>query len=95
MKLKKILSLKQWSHIFSSSLQYIRSPKVAMGDKLLFTIPVLLYWVLPDFMPFIPIDDIGVTMLLMGWFVSRMVGNILPFSRVKDSTAHFRQELQS
>lgn len=43
-----------------------------MADKLLFTIPALLYWVLPDFMPFIPIDDIGVTMLLMGWFTARM-----------------------
>lgn len=52
MKLKKLLSLKQWSTIFSSSWRYVISPKVAIGDKLLFTIPVLLYWVLPDFMPF-------------------------------------------
>ena len=41
-------------------------------DKLLFLVPVALYWVLPDFMPFLPIDDIGVTMLLMNWFVSRV-----------------------
>ncbi len=72
MKLKKLLSLKQWSHIFRNSWQFVISPQVAMADKLLFTIPVLLYWVLPDFMPFLPIDDIGVTMLLTGWFVSRM-----------------------
>lgn len=72
MKLKKIWSLKQWSHIFSVSWKYVTSPNVALGDKLLFTIPVLLYWVLPDVMPFVPIDDIGVTMLLTGWFVSRM-----------------------
>ncbi|WP_410511843.1 hypothetical protein PaeBR_17535 [Paenibacillus sp. BR2-3] len=72
MKLKKILSFKQWSHIFRNSWKYIVSPQVATGDKLLFTIPVILYWVLPDFLPFMPIDDIGVTMLLMGWFVSRM-----------------------
>ncbi|QQZ59252.1 hypothetical protein JI735_21510 [Paenibacillus sonchi] len=72
MKLKKLLSLKQWSRIFRNSWQFVVSPQVAMADKLLFTIPVILYWVLPDFMPFLPIDDIGVTMLLTGWFVSRM-----------------------
>ncbi|AIQ46396.1 hypothetical protein R70723_11315 [Paenibacillus sp. FSL R7-0273] len=72
MKLRKLLSLKQWSHIFGNTWRYVSSPAVTMGDKLLFTIPVLLYWVLPDVMPFMPIDDIGVTMLLMGWFVTRM-----------------------
>lgn len=72
MKLKKLFSLKRWAYIFSNSWQYIVSSEVTLGDKLLFTVPALLYWVLPDFMPFIPIDDIGVTMLLMGWFVSRM-----------------------
>lgn len=72
MKLKKMLSLKQWSHIFSNSWKYVVSSEVSLGDKLLFTVPVMLYWVLPDLMPFLPIDDIGVTMLLMGWFVSRM-----------------------
>lgn len=72
MKLKKMLSFRQWSHIFRHSWQYIISPSVALGDKLLFAVPVLLYWVLPDLLPFLPIDDIGVTMLLMGWFVSRM-----------------------
>ncbi len=41
-------------------------------DKLLFLVPVVLYWVLPDFMPLLPIDDIGFTMLLMNWFVSRV-----------------------
>ena len=45
---------------------------VSLGDKLLFLVPVVLYWVLPDFMPLLPIDDIGVTMLLMNWFVSRV-----------------------
>ncbi|MHA6529766.1 hypothetical protein [Paenibacillus sp. BAC0078] len=72
MKLRKLLSLKMWSRLFRNSWQYVISPDVALTDKLLFTVPVLLYWVLPDFMPFLPIDDIGVTMLLTGWFVSRM-----------------------
>ncbi|AIQ52001.1 hypothetical protein [Paenibacillus sp. FSL R7-0331] len=72
MKLRKLLSLKQWSYIFKSTWKFVISPSVSLGDKLLFTIPALLYWILPDVMPFMPIDDIGVTMLLMGWFVSRM-----------------------
>lgn len=72
MKLRKLLSLKAWSELFRNSWQYVISPDVALADKLLFTVPVLLYWVLPDVMPFLPIDDIGVTMLLTGWFVSRM-----------------------
>ncbi|MBT2289417.1 hypothetical protein J7E73_09785 [Paenibacillus albidus] len=72
MKLRKLLSLKQWSHILRNTWQYVISPQVAIPDKLLFTVPVLLYWILPDLMPFMPIDDIGVTMLLMGWFVARM-----------------------
>ncbi|MFD1776338.1 hypothetical protein [Paenibacillus rhizophilus] len=72
MKLKKLLSLKSWSKVLRGTWQYIISPQVAMGDKLLFTIPALLYWVLPDVMPFMPVDDIGVSMLLMAWFVSRM-----------------------
>lgn len=43
-----------------------------MGYKLLFAIPVLLYWVLPDALPFIPLDDIAVTMILSEWFARRM-----------------------
>lgn len=38
----------------------------------MFLVPVILYWVLPDLMPLLPIDDIGFTMLLMNWFVSRV-----------------------
>ncbi|WP_025689858.1 hypothetical protein [Paenibacillus zanthoxyli] len=72
MKLRKLLSLKGWSHVLRSTWQYVVSPHVALGDKLLFVIPVALYWVLPDVMPFMPIDDIGVSMMLMAWFVSRM-----------------------
>lgn len=72
LKVKKWLSLKGWSKMLRGTWRYIVSPHVALSDKLLFTIPVALYWVLPDVMPFMPIDDIGVSMLLMAWFVSRM-----------------------
>jgi hypothetical protein len=51
--------------------RFIASARIPLSEKLLFAIPVLLYWVLPDVMPFLPIDDIGVTLLLMNWFVTR------------------------
>lgn len=50
----------------------LRSPRVPLREKLLFAIPAALYWVLPDVMPFMPVDDIAVTLLLAGWFAGRM-----------------------
>ncbi|WP_135554154.1 hypothetical protein [Paenibacillus cymbidii] len=70
--MRKWLSLRQWSHVFRVVWRVLRSKEVPLGMKLLFVVPVLLYWVLPDVMPFIPIDDIAVTMLLAGWFASWM-----------------------
>ncbi|MNT97965.1 hypothetical protein D3C72_2404280 [compost metagenome] len=49
----------------------LTSPRIPLLDKLLLVVPALVYWVIPDVLPFIPIDDIAVTMLLMNWFVSR------------------------
>ncbi|MNO02584.1 hypothetical protein D3C81_2230400 [compost metagenome] len=49
----------------------MRSSRIPLIDKLLLVVPAILYWVLPDVLPFIPIDDMAVTMLLMNWFVSR------------------------
>ncbi|AUS25969.1 MULTISPECIES: hypothetical protein [Paenibacillus] len=71
MKWKKLLSLRQWSHVFRRIPRLITSSRIPLGEKLLFAVPVLLYWILPDVMPFMPIDDIGVTLLLMNWFVTR------------------------
>ncbi|MNY79996.1 hypothetical protein D3C86_2208690 [compost metagenome] len=50
----------------------LSSSKVPLGEKLLFVIPAAVYWVMPDVMPFMPLDDIAVTLLLAGWFASRM-----------------------
>lgn len=72
MKWKRLFSLRRWSHVFKRIFKYLSSPDIAKGDKLLFFIPAVLYWVLPDAIPFLPIDDIGVTMLLMNWFVGRI-----------------------
>ncbi|MCM3783147.1 hypothetical protein M3231_09170 [Neobacillus mesonae] len=71
MKWKKLLSLKSWSHVFKRLPALLLSSEVRLSDKLLFLVPAILYWVLPDMLPFLPIDDIGVTMLLMNWFVQR------------------------
>lgn len=71
MKWSKIWSLRHWSHVFRRLPGLLRSPRVPLTDKLLLIVPALLYWVLPDVLPFIPVDDMAVSMLLMNWFVSR------------------------
>lgn len=50
----------------------LTSSRVPLGEKLLFVIPAAVYWVMPDVLPLIPLDDIAVTLLLAGWFSSRM-----------------------
>jgi hypothetical protein len=72
MKWRKLLSIRRLSHMPGQLWMYLTSPQVSFVDKLLFLVPVGLYWVLPDVMPFVPIDDIGVTLIVMGWFVARM-----------------------
>ncbi|GAB6926440.1 hypothetical protein JCM10914A_04230 [Paenibacillus sp. JCM 10914] len=72
MKWRRLWSLRRWTHVFQRISGYLVSSQVKLGDKLLFVIPALLYWVLPDIMPLVPIDDIGFTMLLMNGFVARV-----------------------
>lgn len=64
----KIWSLRHWAHIFKRVYRLLRSPQVPIGWKLLFLVPVLLYWVLPDAIPFFPLDDVAVTMILANLF---------------------------
>ncbi|WP_139992408.1 hypothetical protein [Paenibacillus paridis] len=70
--MRKLLSLRHWRQTFVRIFQLLRSKDVSLLDKLIFSVPVLLYWVLPDVMPFMPVDDIAVTMLLAEWFARRM-----------------------
>ncbi|WP_141506234.1 hypothetical protein [Paenibacillus luteus] len=70
--MRKLLSLRHWQQTFVRIFQLLRSKDVSLLDKLIFSVPVLLYWVLPDVMPFMPVDDIAVTMLLAEWFARRM-----------------------
>ncbi|CAG7650515.1 hypothetical protein ACFQI7_22170 [Paenibacillus allorhizosphaerae] len=67
----RLLSLRRWGHVFSRIVPLLRSPKVPLGEKLLFAVPALVYIVMPDVLPYLPIDDVAVTLLLMNWFTSR------------------------
>lgn len=69
--IRKLLSYKHWSAVVSRVIRLIGSSSVPLREKLLFGLPVLLYWVLPDALPFVPIDDIAVTMIAMNWFAAR------------------------
>ncbi|MBD2846014.1 hypothetical protein IDH44_12485 [Paenibacillus sp. IB182496] len=70
--MRKLLSLRHWRNVFIRIYRLLRARDVALMDKLLFLVPVVLYWVLPDALPMMPLDDIGVTMLVAQWFASRM-----------------------
>lgn len=61
-----------WRSLPGRLWHILRSSEVSLKDKLIFIVPVALYWVLPDFMPFIPIDDAAVTALAATWFTSAM-----------------------
>lgn len=73
--MNKWLSLRRWKQTFSRVSVLLRHPQVSARDKLIFLIPVALYWVLPDVLvpiPFMPIDDIVVTMFAANWFARWM-----------------------
>ena len=70
--MRKLLSLRHWKNTFMLIYRLLISKQVLLRDKLLFLVPVIVYWVIPDVMPFMPIDDIAVTMIIAQWFASRM-----------------------
>jgi uncharacterized membrane protein YkvA (DUF1232 family) len=70
--MSKLLSLRHWRHVFVRIFRLLAAREVRLLDKLLYAVPVLLYWVLPDFIPFLPIDDIAVTMIAAEWYTRYM-----------------------
>lgn len=70
--MRKLLSLRHWKDVFVRIWRLLRSKDVPLYQKLLFIVPVLLYWVLPDALPLLPIDDIAVTMLAAEGFTRWM-----------------------
>lgn len=70
--MRKLFKFRRWLTIAPRVWRLLRSSRVPVGEKLLFLVPAALYWVLPDVIPFMPLDDIAVTVLLAGWFAGRM-----------------------
>jgi hypothetical protein len=65
----------KWTSLVSKTVHYLRTPEVSIWDKALLLVPVIIYWVLPDVvipLPYFPIDDAAVTLLLFHWFVKRI-----------------------
>ncbi|MFC4306008.1 hypothetical protein [Cohnella boryungensis] len=50
----------------------LRSERVSLRDKLIFIVPVALYWILPDLMPMLPVDDAAFTLLAAAGYVKAM-----------------------
>ncbi|EFM12628.1 conserved hypothetical protein [Paenibacillus curdlanolyticus YK9] len=72
--MNKLLSLRRWKHLLMRVYKLLLMPQVKLGDKLLFIVPVVIYWILPDVLvpiPFMPLDDIAITLLIAGWFAGR------------------------
>ncbi len=61
-----------WTRIPGRVWRILRSNQVSTGDKLIFVIPVILYWILPDFMPLLPIDDAAFTAIAAVWYARAM-----------------------
>ncbi|WP_308634819.1 hypothetical protein [Paenibacillus silvisoli] len=70
--MRKLLSLRHWRSVFVRIFRLLAAKEVRLMDKLLYLVPVLLYWVLPDALPFLPVDDIAVTMLAAEWYTRYM-----------------------
>ncbi|MEI7024905.1 hypothetical protein [Paenibacillus sp. y28] len=77
MRLRRLLSLRHWRHVFIRVFKLLGSSNVPFWEKLLFVVPVMLYWVLPDVLPYLPVDDIAVTMFLANWFSQRLENKYL------------------
>ncbi|MFC5649231.1 hypothetical protein ACFPYJ_08820 [Paenibacillus solisilvae] len=70
--MSKLLSLRHWRFVFVRIYRLLISKEVKTMDKLLYLVPVLLYWVMPDVLPFLPIDDIAVTMIAAEFYTRYM-----------------------
>jgi uncharacterized membrane protein YkvA (DUF1232 family) len=70
--MRKLLSLRHWRFVFARIYRLLTAKEVRIMDKLLYLVPVLLYWVLPDVLPFLPIDDIAVTMIAAEFYTRYM-----------------------
>lgn len=49
-------------------LKLLLDPGVSRQKKIAFPLIVGVYWIMPDLLPFIPLDDLLVTALMTYWF---------------------------
>ncbi|WP_274365498.1 hypothetical protein [Paenibacillus thermotolerans] len=70
--MKKWFSFTTWARVAAKTVAYLRSPLIPLWEKALLLVPVAAYWVLPDALPFLPFDDIAVTVILVNWFIGRI-----------------------
>ncbi|HZG57749.1 hypothetical protein [Paenibacillus sp.] len=70
--MKKWLKLSTWVRLVSRTFTYLRAPDIPLREKALLLVPAALYWVLPDVLPYVPVDDLAVTLLLSNWFLHRI-----------------------
>jgi hypothetical protein len=70
--LRRLLSFRTWAHVFKKIIPLLFSGKVPLREKLYFVIPALVYWVAPDLVPFMPVDDVAVSLILMNFFTNRV-----------------------
>lgn len=70
--IRKIFSLGHWRSVFKRAFRLLLSPQIPLKEKLWFGVPILLYWILPDVLPYLPFDDIAVTMFVANWFTERI-----------------------
>lgn len=68
---KRWLSLRGWVQVFRRIGPLLASPRVPLREKLLFAVPAVVYWIMPDALPGLPFDDMAVTLFLMHWFTDR------------------------
>jgi hypothetical protein len=47
------------------AVRLLCSPKLPWRERLLVLAPLALYWVLPDVLPFTPLDDVAVTLAVL------------------------------
>ena len=63
-------------------------PRVSRNKKLALPLVVAAYWLLPDLMPFLPVDDLLFTVLMTYWFTRSADKEVSGGINAKGSNSH-------
>lgn len=72
-------------------LRLLIDPRVSRQKKLAFPLIIFAYWILPDVMPFLPLDDLLFTVLMTYWF-TRSAEKDVPEEKIGKGTSSRRAE---